>query len=115
MDGDICASRSAEIAMRCLHTATSDTVAELWGPPVAKGTSSKAAQRRRSAIVDRRWEKQKGAKQRRSEAALRRGRARKRSPDAQSTGKIVGKGGKMDRSRRGDVGGSYRKTSKAAG
>ncbi len=45
-----------------------------------------------------------------------RGGAVQRSADAHSTRYMgVGKEGKMDRSRRGDVGGSYRKRSKAAG
>ncbi len=56
----------------------------------------------------------KRAKQRRSEAAFGR-KGRERSPDARSTGKGSREGGKDGQVEEGDVGGSYRKTSKAAG
>ena len=79
MDGDICASGSAGIATRCLHTATSDTVAGLRAPRWRRGRRVRPCSEGDQQLA---IEGAKGAKQHRSEAALRRGRARKRSPDA---------------------------------
>ncbi len=87
------------------------------GSLMAEGILSASCSKRRKVIEDRRSAigGAKRAKQRRSEAALERG-VRHRGRLTRAVRYMgVGKEGKMDMSRRGDVGGSYRKRSKAAG
>lgn len=83
------------------------------GSPMAEGLLSvKGA---RSGVGDRRSEERRG---RSSEGARQpwKGGPRHRGRLTRAVRYMeVGKEGKMDRSRRGDVGGSYRKRSKAAG
>jgi len=100
-----------------LHIATSATTAH-FGLPDGEGDIECKLQLKAqgdwgSAIGDQRSEEGEAAKER---GRLGKGGTRHRGRLTRTVRYMgVGKEGKMDRSRRGDVGGSYRKRSKAAG